>query len=624
MSNLQNALEAYILDSENGEKNYDLARYYENIGQTSSAISFYLRAADRASSTILAYECLIRAGHCFNRQGNMDNTVKSLYKSAINLDPIRPEAYLCMARFYEWKNNYNETYHFSSIGLQVCRFDLPPLKTNVHDPIIHADYGLMFEKAVSSWWVGKGKEARAIFKYLAFEYNNPIDEVHLFSIRSNLSKLGSGDASQAHNLYDKNNYDKLRFKFKDSEKIDKNYSQVLQDIFILSALDGKREGRYLEIGSSFPFYGNNTALLEQQYNWKGIGIELDEKYIEEYRRNRSNIVIHENALNVNYEEILSSIAIDNVVDYLQLDCEPPAVTYEILTKIPFEKYKFAVITFEHDAYIDYTRQFRQQSRVYLESKGYELLVSDISPDGESNFEDWWIHPDLISEDIKNKLRDVRPQTKKAHDYFFIKEEIKVQEPIKISNFNINYKSNKRIFVVDDFYEDPDFIRNFALSQKFDKGGIGRGYIGNRTFEQFLFPGLKEKFEEIMQHKITAWEGHGMNGRFQVSLAGDPLVYHCDSQKWAGMLYLTPDAPFECGTTMWAHKKTRIRHNSHPQIMSTFRKESTLDKTFYEPVDVIGNVYNRLVIFDAGCIHSASEYFGFNENNCRLWHMFFFD
>lgn len=50
----------------------------------------------------------------------------------------------------------------------------------------------------------------------------------------------------------------------------------------------------------------------------------------------------------------------------------------------------------------------------------------------------------------------------------------------------------------------------------------------------------------------------------------------------------------------------------------------LDGTSFEPVDVVGNVYNRLVIFDASCIHSASQYFGTVKENARLWQMFFFD
>jgi hypothetical protein len=191
-------------------------------------------------------------------------------------------------------------------------------------------------------------------------------------------------------------------------------------------------------------------------------------------------------------------------------------------------------------------------------------------------------------------------------------------------FKINQGQNKRAWIVDNFYARPDAVRDFALSQEFDEGGFGRGYIGRRTVQQFLFPGLKERFEEIMGVKITKWEEHGMNGRFQNARAGEPLVYHCDDQRWAGMLYLTPNAPFECGTTLFAHKETKVRHNSDPNIMKAFARQTFLDRTPFEPVDVLGNVYNRLVIFDAGCIHAASEYFGDDLETGRLWQMFFFD
>ena len=61
-------------------------------------------------------------------------------------------------------------------------------------------------------------------------------------------------------------------------------------------------------------------------------------------------------------------------------------------------------------------------------------------------------------------------------------------------------------------------------------------------------------------------------------------------------------------------------------MAAFRGNGAqnLDKTITEPVDSIGNVYNRLVIFNAGLLHSALGYFGYNKNNSRLWQMFFFD
>ena len=189
-------------------------------------------------------------------------------------------------------------------------------------------------------------------------------------------------------------------------------------------------------------------------------------------------------------------------------------------------------------------------------------------------------------------------------------------------FRVNHKPKRRsaMWIVDDFYADPYAVREYALKQEFFDD---EGYIGRRTRKQFFFPGLKESFEDIMGMTITEWESHGMNGRFQHNWAGEKLVYHCDSQKWAGMIYLTPDAPFECGTSLYAHRKTRVRHNSEP-LEEVFPGNTFLDKTPYQVVDVAGNVFNRLVIFNGGCIHAASEYFGHSLENCRLWQMFFFD
>lgn len=195
------------------------------------------------------------------------------------------------------------------------------------------------------------------------------------------------------------------------------------------------------------------------------------------------------------------------------------------------------------------------------------------------------------------------------------------------SFKTSSTNRATSWIVDNFYEDPDSIRKFALEQDYHIGGIGRGYIGNRTHQQYLFPELKESFESIMSKKITKWEEHSMNGRFQYCWSGQPLVYHCDNQRWGGMIYLTPEAPYQCGTTLYAHKKTRARtyyDDGWDVSWKGIPGDCHLDGTPFEPVDVIGNVYNRLVIFDASCIHSASEYFGTVMENCRLWQMFFFD
>ena len=36
--------------------------------------------------------------------------------------------------------------------------------------------------------------------------------------------------------------------------------------------------------------------------------------------------------------------------------------------------------------------------------GYQLVVSNVSVDDKSPFEDWWVHPDLVDNEIIQKLK----------------------------------------------------------------------------------------------------------------------------------------------------------------------------------------------------------------------------
>ena len=167
-------------------------------------------------------------------------------------------------------------------------------------------------------------------------------------------------------------------------------------------LNGKKNGTYLEIGAGDYCYGNNTYLLEKSFNWKGISIDIDESSSINFNNNRDNKCLSVDALQIDYEELLGKKYKKNKIDYLQLDCDPSDVTYKILLKIPFNKYKFGVITYEHDHYADITGKYRSKSREYLSNQGYLLVAGNICPDDNNSFEDWWIHPDLISKDIYEK------------------------------------------------------------------------------------------------------------------------------------------------------------------------------------------------------------------------------
>ena len=203
--------------------------------------------------------------------------------------------------------------------------------------------------------------------------------------------------------------------------------------------------------------------------------------------------------------------------------------------------------------------------------------------------------------------------------------------VKSNQASYNTK-DKRFFVVDNFYQDPHAIRDLALNQPFFPG---EGAVGSRTRKQFLFEGLKESFEEILQEKIqdhtpegTGWYDVGINGRFQSCPGGTPSVFHCDSQKWAAVIYLTPDAPPEGGTSFYRHKATKVHHNSQIDWSlkdedNVFNQKTFLDPSPYEQVDTVGNIFNRLVIFDGGLIHSGVNYFGWDLHTSRLFHIFFF-
>ena len=73
--------------------------------------------------------------------------------------------------------------------------------------------------------------------------------------------------------YFRNNYENLKTKFTGAENIENNWSQSMQDIFVMSMLNGKRNGVYVEIGADQPRVISNTYLLEKDFDWSGISFE---------------------------------------------------------------------------------------------------------------------------------------------------------------------------------------------------------------------------------------------------------------------------------------------------------------------------------------------------------------
>ena len=205
--------------------------------------------------------------------------------------------------------------------------------------------------------------------------------------------------------------------------------------------------------------------------------------------------------------------------------------------------------------------------------------------------------------------------------------------ITTNKFSVKTSEDRRVIVIDNFYDNPEKVREFALDQLYFDG---EGAVGCRTRKQFLFDGVREKFEDALGYKISdhtengfGWKDQGINGRFQSCKGGTPQVFHCDSQRWAGVLYLTPDAPPQSGTSFYRHKEEKVYHNSQidwakGQGDKVFNQNTFVDPTPYERVDTVGNVFNRLVLFDGGLIHSGNDYFGWDIPSSRLFQIFFFE
>lgn len=195
--------------------------------------------------------------------------------------------------------------------------------------------------------------------------------------------------------YFKSDYENLKFKFSGSENIENNYSQSMQDMFVLSVLDGKRNGVYVEIGADKPRVINNSYLLESQYDWSGVSFEIESDKVNYFNTIRKNKCICADATKFDYRSLFDERKYPKQIDYLQLDCDPPQITLECLKKLPIEDYRFSVITFETDLYAG-GQDVQTEHWKLLTSFGYQRVVKNIKNEGNP-YEDWWIDPLVIDE-----------------------------------------------------------------------------------------------------------------------------------------------------------------------------------------------------------------------------------
>lgn len=179
-------------------------------------------------------------------------------------------------------------------------------------------------------------------------------------------------------------YDKFRWKFPGLENVETSYSQLLQDMFVLAVTDGKREGTFVEIGADSGQFINNTYLLESQFGWKGVSFDINPASEYSYKMlGRKSRFYLGDALQMNYDYILTENFSGDRVDYIQFDIEPSTNTLECLKRFPFDIFRFSCATYETDFYDPATpkevsENVRKESRKIFKDNGYVLVAGNLS------------------------------------------------------------------------------------------------------------------------------------------------------------------------------------------------------------------------------------------------------
>lgn len=186
-----------------------------------------------------------------------------------------------------------------------------------------------------------------------------------------------------------------------------NYSQLDQDLWILSKFDQNHKGFFVDIGANDGVNLSNSYLLEQ-HGWTGVCVEpgpVEFSKLEASRKSYNyNICIsdfngkcsfsengffgkidskHEGATDcLTLEYFLDSINAPKVIDYLSIDVE--GGEFDIIRNFPFDKYFIKYITIEHNAY----------SRDYTLKNNIHSVLSrnfDIEKENVGDFEDWYVN-----------------------------------------------------------------------------------------------------------------------------------------------------------------------------------------------------------------------------------------
>ena len=155
--------------------------------------------------------------------------------------------------------------------------------------------------------------------------------------------------------------------------------------FALRFSGDKENGTYVEVGASHWRDGNNTYMLEKEFGWTGVGLEIEQHYVDEYNKNRSNPCVQGDATTFNWDKYLEENNFPKQIDHLSIDTD--FVNLLSLVNMPLSRYRFSTIVVENkessNQALDIDEKVKKTQREILARYNYTLI-------GSGYTDDFWI------------------------------------------------------------------------------------------------------------------------------------------------------------------------------------------------------------------------------------------
>ena len=117
---------------------------------------------------------------------------------------------------------------------------------------------------------------------------------------------------------------------------------------------------------------------------------------------------------------------------------------------------------------------------------------------------------------------------------------------------------RNLIVVDDFLENPDGVRSYAMEQQFERLG-GKNWPGRDSSKSHGEKEMTQACSEVVGEQLVISDQNKCS-YFRITKEGQYGSQHIHFDPnpglvWAGVLYLTPTFHPTAGTKFWKHKET---------------------------------------------------------------------